>query len=112
MEAIDHLFPGKAPENGIISVEVLKDLKELVLSHLYQLLFSCGKDDEILHDVRGAKIITLYKNKGDKGGFNNYMYCGILLLSITSKAFARVILSRLQKLADRFLPEMHYGYKK
>ena len=59
--------------------------------------------------MRDAKITTLYKNKGDKGDCNNYR--GISLLSITGKAFARIILGRLQKLADRVLPESQCGFR-
>jgi hypothetical protein len=50
-----------------------------------------------------AKIITLYENKGDKGDCNSYR--GISIHSITGKAFARIILNRLQILAERVLPE-------
>ena len=49
--------------------------------------------------MRDAKIVTLNKNKGDKGDCSNYR--GISLLSITGKAFARIILKRLQRLANR-----------
>lgn len=59
--------------------------------------------------MRDAKIVTLYKNKGDKGDCNNYR--GISLLSVAGKAFARVILSRLQKLAERVLPETQCGFR-
>ena len=49
--------------------------------------------------MRDPKIITLYKNKGERSDCNNYK--GISLLSIVGKAYERVILLRLQKLADR-----------
>ena len=52
--------------------------------------------------MRDAKIVTLYKNKGERSGCNNYR--GISLLSIEGKVFARVILVRLQKLAERVYP--------
>ena len=59
--------------------------------------------------MRDANIITLYKNKGDKGDCNNYR--GISLLSITGKAFARIILKRLHVLAARVLPESQSGFR-
>ena len=60
-------------------------------------------------DIRDAKIITLYKNKGERRDCNNYR--GISLLSIVGKVFARVILGRLQKLAERIYPESQWGFR-
>ena len=59
--------------------------------------------------MRDANIVTLYKNKGDKGDCNNYR--GISLMSITGKAFARIILKRLHLLATRVLPESQCGFR-
>ena len=60
-------------------------------------------------DMRDAKIITLYKNKGDHSDCNNYL--GISLLGIVEKAFARVVLNRLQLLAERIYPEAQCGFR-
>lgn len=52
--------------------------------------------------MRNSKIITLYKNKGDRSDCNNCRgQLPISLLSIVGKVFVRVILARLQALADR-----------
>ena len=59
--------------------------------------------------MRDAKIVTLYKNKGERSDCNNYR--GISLLSIVGKVFARVILVRLQKLAERVYPESQCGFR-
>ena len=59
--------------------------------------------------MRDAKIVTLYKNKGDRSDCNNYR--GISLLSITGKVFARVVLNRLQRLAERVYPESQCGFR-
>ena len=59
--------------------------------------------------MRNAKIITLYKNKGERNDCNNYR--GISLLGIVGKVFARVILVRLQKLAERVYPESQCGFR-
>ena len=59
--------------------------------------------------MRNANIVTLYKNKGDRSDCNNYR--GISLLSIVGKAFARVALKRLQRVADRIYPESQCGFR-
>ena len=59
--------------------------------------------------MRGAKIVTLYKNKGDRSDCNSYR--GISLLSIVGKVFVRVILARLQVLAARVYPESQCGFR-
>lgn len=56
-----------------------------------------------------ANIVTLYKNKGDRSDCNNYR--GISLLSAVGKLFARVVLKRLQVLADRVYPESQCGFR-
>ena len=59
--------------------------------------------------MRDAKIVTLFKNKGDRSDCNNYR--GISLLSVVGKVFARVVLARLQILADRIYPESQCGFR-
>ena len=56
-----------------------------------------------------AKIVTLFKNKGDRSDCNNYRE--ISLLNVIGKVFAGVIIARLQILADRMLPESQCGFK-
>ena len=108
-EAIDELQSGKATRQDRIPAEILKELKDCLLPYLHKLLITCWRHKEVPHEMRDAKITTLYKNKGDKGDCNNYR--GISLLSITGKAFARIILGRLQKLAVRVLPESQCGFR-
>ena len=57
-------------------------------------------------DMCDAKIKTLYKNRSD---CNNHM--GISLLGVFGKAFARVVLPRLQKLSERLYPESQCGFR-
>ena len=59
--------------------------------------------------MRDAKIVTLYKNKGDRSDCNSYR--GISLLSIVGKVIARVILARLKVLAARVYPESQCGFR-
>ena len=58
--------------------------------------------------MRDAKIITLYKNKGKRSDCNNHR--GISLFSVVGKVFARVLLTRLQKLEEPVYPESQCGF--
>ena len=60
-------------------------------------------------DMRNAKIITLYKNKGDHRDCKSYR--GISLLSIVGKVFARVVLVRLQVVAKWIYPESQCSFR-
>ena len=109
-KAIDTLARGKAPGSDGIPPEVIKAGKlSSLLNHLHNLLLQCWEEGTVPQDMRDANIITLYKNKGDRSDCNNYR--GISLLSVVGKAFARVILSRLQSLAERIYPEAQCGFR-
>ena len=76
---------------------------------LLAILQQCWKEKSVPQVMRDANIITLYKNKGDRSDCNNYR--GISLLSIIGKVFARVILKRLQVLAEGIYPESQCGFR-
>ena len=59
--------------------------------------------------MRDANVVTLYKNKGDRSDCSNYH--GISLLRIVGKVFARVVLKRLQVLAEQVCPESQCGFR-
>ena len=109
-KAIESLSCDKAPGNDGIPPEIIKAGKGSSLTqHLHELLLACWEEGSVPQDMRDAKIVTLYKNKGDRSDCNNYR--GISLLSITGKVFARVVLNRLQKLAERVYPESQCGFR-
>ena len=108
-KAIDGLPSGKAPGNDGIPPEVIKCGKSALVAHMHSLLCKCWEEGTLPQDMRDANIVTLYKNKGDRGDCNNYR--GISLLSIVGKVYARVVLNRLQKLADRIYPESQCGFR-
>ena len=108
-KAIDALSCGKAPGEDGIPPEIIKCGKPALLEPLHELLCLCWREGNVPQDMRDAKIVTLYKNKGDRSDCNNYR--GISLLSIVGKVFARVVLARLQVLADRVYPESQCGFR-
>ena len=108
-KAIGSLAAGKAPGSDSIPPDLIKRCKTTLLPPLYEVLCQCWKEGCVPQVMRDAKIITLYKNKGERSNCNNYR--GISLLSIVGKVYARVILSRLQKLAERVYPESQCGFR-
>ena len=78
-----------------------------MLLSLHEVLCQCWQEEAVPQDMRDSKSITIYKNKGERNDCNNYR--GITLRSIVGKVFARVILIRLQKLAERIYPESQRG---
>lgn len=108
-KAISDLSSGKTPGSDNIPTEVLKSGKPALLGPLHSLFCKCWKEGHIPQDLRDAKIVTLYKNKGDRSNCNNYR--GITLLNTVGKVFARVTLARLQMLASRVYPESQCGFR-
>ena len=109
-KAIESLSTDKAPGNDGIPPEIIKAGKDSsLIQRLHELLLDCWEEGSVPQDMRDAKIVTLYKNKGDRSDCNNFR--GISLLSITGKVFARVVLNRLQKLAERVYPESQCGFR-
>lgn len=109
VKAINALTSGKAPGIDAIPPDLIKQGKPALLPHLYELLCLCWEEGAVPQDMRDAKIITLFKNKGDRSDCNNYR--GISLLSIVGKVFARVVLTRLQVIAERVYPESQCGFR-
>ena len=107
-KAIDSLNCGKAPGADGITCDVIKLGKPSLLPYLHDLLCLCWNEGAVPQDMPDAKIVTLYKNKGDHSYCNNYR--GISLLSTMGMVFARVALIRLQLLAERVYPESQCGY--
>ncbi|XP_063531447.1 uncharacterized protein LOC134742328 [Cydia strobilella] len=106
-EALQSLKLGKSTGLDNLPAELVKI--GCVSSPLYTLLLRCWDEGTIPQDMRDADVITLYKGKGDRGDCNNYR--GISLLSIAGKAFAKVVLRRLNTLASRIFPESQCGFR-
>ena len=107
-EALDSLASGKAPGKDGIPAEVLKCCKETLITELHEIICLCWSEGEVPQDMKNANVVTLCKNKGDRGDCNNYR--GISLLIVVGKVFARVVLKRLQVLAEQVYPELQCGF--
>ena len=82
-----------------------------LVKSLTEFLCHCWDDGELPQDLKDARIVHLYKGKGDKSSCDNYR--GISLLSIAGKILSKVILNRLSKhLLDEIVPESQCGFRK
>ena len=107
--AIDFLSSGKVPGQDGIPPEVINFGKDALIPDLHDLLIQVWREGSVPQDWGGAKIITLYKNKGDRSDCN--CYSGISLLSIVGKILARVVLERLYILATRVYSEVQCAFR-
>ncbi|KAK1882549.1 putative 115 kDa protein in type-1 retrotransposable element R1DM [Dissostichus eleginoides] len=105
---LKHTAKGKAAGMDGIPADLLK-CDSCLLPHMHKLLCQCWQAAVFPSDMKDAKIITLYKNKGNKGDCNNYR--GISLLSVLGKVFSRILLVLLQKLSARVYPESQCGFR-
>jgi hypothetical protein len=109
ISTVQSLRNGKAAGADEIPGELLKAGIIPLATHLHSLIIKCWKSKKIPQDFKDAKITTLYKNKGDRGDCNSYR--GISLLSVTGKVLAKIILKRLQQIAEDIYPESQCGFR-
>ena len=107
-KVIDCLAAGKAPGSDNIPPDLIKHCKTTLLHPLHKVLCQCWREEAVPQDMRDAKIVTLYKNKGERSDCSNYR--GISLLSIIGKVYAWVLLIHLQKVAECVYQESQCGF--
>ena len=66
---IDHLSSGEARGADRLSDQ---DMQASMLITLHEILYQCWRG-EVPRDMCDAKVITLYKNKGEKNDCNSYL---------------------------------------
>ena len=108
-EAVKQMPINKSTGNDAVPVEVFKCLDDTSLSKLYNIVSEIWREEKVPQDLKDAKFVQLFKNKGDKSDCNNYR--GTSLLNIFSKIVSRIILPRLQALGQRIYPESQCGYR-
>ena len=108
--AIEQLQCGKAGGPDGISPELLKFGGPKLVAKLTAFFVDCWNTSTLPSDLKDARIVHLYKGKGDKSLCDNHR--GISLLSIAGKILAKLILSRLTKhIIDDLVPESQCGFR-
>ena len=95
--AIKVMKNGKAPGSNGVTAEMLK-VEDTVTPRLLTQIFSDIWETENIPDDWKMGLIVKLPNKGDLSNCNNWR--GITLLSLTSKAFSKIIQERLTKVHE------------
>nr|VZI31712.1 unnamed protein product [Spirometra erinaceieuropaei] len=104
IRTVQRLSSGKAPGSDAIPVEVYKHGGPQLMDHLTALFQEMWRQGEVAHDFKDATIMHLYKRKGNSQVCDNH--CGISLLNIAGRTFARILQNRLNNhLEQGLLPE-------
>ena len=108
--ALASLGERKAPGGDAIPAEILKFGGDAVKRALAAFYMQCWETKTLPQDFRDAKIVSIYKRKGDRQNCGNHR--GISLLSSAGKVLARIMLTRLQHSLEQLLPESQCGFRK
>ena len=80
-----------------------------MLDKLQDLFTNCWEKGTLRQDLKGAVIVSLYKNKGEKSDRLNYR--GITLFCTADKILAGVLLNRLiPTITQENTPESQCGF--
>lgn len=110
-KAICCLKNNKSPGVDGIPGEVLKHGGDALHSRLHEIISAMWEVERVPQQWKDAKIISIYKKKGDRAVCGNSR--GISLLSIAGKILAKVLLIRLNKhIVDNVCPETQCGFRK
>ena len=93
---------GKTPGLDGTPAEIYKYGDTALHAQLLKFYHICWTAKELPQQFKDALIIAIYK-KGDRSDCGNYP--GISLLSTAGKILAKILLKRLQNIAEVILPE-------
>ena len=106
--AIKAMKKGKAPGADGVTAEMLKADVNVTAPILTEIFKQIWEEDQIPEAWKTGLIFKLPK-KGDLGDCNNWR--GITLLSLTSKIFSRIVLSRLTSALEKDLRPQQAGFR-
>ena len=106
--AIKAMKSGKAPGADGVTAEILKadvNVTAPILTEIFKQIWEEGQ----IPEVWKTGLIFKLPKKGDLGDCNNWR--GITLLSLTSKVFSRIVLSRLTAVLEKDLRPQQAGFR-
>ena len=111
LQAISSLKNNKSPGTDGIPGEVLKNGGTALHHEVHQLILSIWEAEDVPQQWKDARIISIYKRKGDRATCGNSR--GISLLSVAGKVLAKILLARLNtNIVDKACPESQCGFRR
>ncbi len=111
LAAVRALKDNKSPGTDSIPAELLKLGGYICTRTIHQYITKAWAEESIPKQWRDAKIVTIYKNKGDKSICSNSR--GISLLAFAGKVLAKVMLQRpINHLTESMLPKSQCRFRK
>lgn len=109
--AIKQLSSNKAPGADNLPAEIYKNGGTAVALKLTEIFKHIWIEGCVPQEFKDAKLIHLYKKKGDRSLCDNHR--GISLLSVAGKILARILLARLTAhvTTNDILPESQCGFR-
>lgn len=107
--ALSSMKNNKAPGEDDITVELLKEGGEEIITKMCELFNECLKEGKIPDTWNNAIVVLLYK-KGDRADIENYR--PISLLSQIYKLFSKIITNRLTHRLDDYQPVEQAAFRK
>ncbi|KAL4084171.1 hypothetical protein QTP88_028004 [Uroleucon formosanum] len=109
LRAINRLKNWKTPGSDGIPAELIK-YGGLELHKTIHELCSCIWNEEIIPEEWNKAIVIPIHKKGDKMNCNNYR--GISLLNTVYKVFSKILIGRLEPLAEECIGNYQCGFRK
>lgn len=111
LTAIKQLSSNKAPGADGLPAEIYMSGGTTVAMKLTEIFKHIWMEGVVPQDFKDAKLIHLYKKKGDRSLCDNHR--GISLLSVAGKILARILLTRLSThvATNDILPESQCGFR-
>ena len=106
--ALGKLKKGKAGRKTGIPPELIAYGGAELFHRMLELMREVWEERKVVNDCKDAEIVPIPK-KGNFQSCDNWQ--GISLLNVVGKILARIILERLQIIAETFLPDSQCGFR-
>ena len=108
LKAVDIMKPWKSLGPDNVPLDLISYGSVLIKTKLFNLIQCIWEMKNIPADLKDARVITIFK-KGYCSVCGNHR--GISLFSIAGKIFARILLERLQTIAEEVLPQSQCSFR-
>ena len=109
-KAILSLSNNRAPGEDGLPAEIFKHGGMELRNEIHRLFLKIWDEEKVPTELKNAKIVSIYKNKGSRSDCNNYR--GIALLAVAGKMLTKILQMRIAiVLLDTAVTESQCGFR-